>query len=89
MSRSLQQAIDEQIAEQLKAQRKEIAQAERNRILDEQAEQTKALQEELEEKSKKLSDMQKQEIELRKKHPALSGVVQREWRYGDPVYSCI
>ncbi len=65
------QAIDEQVAEQLKTERKEIVEAERKKIIAEQSEQTKALEEELVEKSKKLSDMQKQEIDLRKKQREL------------------
>jgi len=65
------QAIDEQVAEQLKTERKEIAEAERKKILAEHSEQTKALEEELVEKSKKLSDMQRQEIDLRKKQREL------------------
>ncbi len=62
-----QQAIDEQVAEQVKAERVKIAEAERKKILSEQAEETKALQVELQEKSQKLSEMQRQEIELRRK----------------------
>lgn len=50
-----------------KSIRAKIADTERRRILAEQAEQTKALQEELEEKGRKLAEMQGQEIELRKK----------------------
>ena len=41
------EAIDEQVAEQLKTKRKEIAEVERKKILSEQSEQTKALEEEL------------------------------------------
>jgi len=65
------QAIDEQVAEQLKTERKEIVEAERKKIIAEQSEQTKALEEELQEKNKKLSDMQKQEIDLRRKQREL------------------
>ncbi len=66
-----QESIDEQVAEKVKAGQKLIAETERKKILAEQAEQTKALQEELDEKNKKLSGMQKQEIELRKKQREL------------------
>lgn len=59
------QAIDEQVAEQLKTERKGIAEAERKKILAEQSEQTKALEEELGEKNQKLKEFQKQELELR------------------------
>lgn len=44
------QAIDEQIIEQLKIERKKIAEQEKAKILAEQSEQTKALEQELEEK---------------------------------------
>ena len=66
-----QESIDEQVAEKVKAGQKLIAEAERKKILAEQAEQTKAIQEELEEKNRKLSYLQKQEIELRKKQREL------------------
>ena len=65
------QAIDEQVAEQLKIERKEIAEAERKKIIAEQFEQTKALEEELQEKTKKLQETQKQELELRKQQRQL------------------
>ena len=65
------QAIDEQVAEQLKTERKEIAEAEKAKILAEQGEQTKALEEELQEKTKKLQETQKQELELRKQQRQL------------------
>lgn len=65
------QAIDEQVAEQLKTERKEIVETERKKILAEQAEQTKALQEELEEKNKKISDANKKELDLLKKQRQL------------------
>ena len=65
------QAIDEQVAEQLKTERKEIAEAERKKIIAEQSEQTKALEEELEEKRKQLSEANKQELELRKQQQKL------------------
>ncbi len=66
-----QQAIDEQVAEQLKAERKKIAEAERKKIIAEQSEQTKALEEELEEKNQKLKEFQQQELELRKQQRKL------------------
>lgn len=65
------EAIDEQVAEQLKTKRKEIAEAERKKILAEQSEQTKALQEELEEKNKKISEANKKELEFLKKQREL------------------
>ena len=65
------QAIDEQVAEQLKTERKEIAETERKKILAEQSEQTKALEGELEEKNQKLKEFQQQELELRKQQRQL------------------
>jgi len=65
------QAIDEQVAEQLKTERKEIAEAERKKIIAEQSEQTKALQEELEEKNKKISEANRKELEFLKKQREL------------------
>jgi len=61
------QAIDQQVVEQLKTERKGIAEAERKKIIAEQSEQTKALQEELEEKNKKISEANKKELEFLKK----------------------
>ena len=58
-------AIDQQVAEQLKTKSKEIAEQEKAKILADQAEQTKALEGELEEKNQKLKEFQQQEIELR------------------------
>ncbi len=60
------EAIDQQVAEQLKTERKGIAEAERKKIIAEQSQQTKALEGELEEKNQKLKEFQQQEIELRK-----------------------
>jgi len=65
------QAIDEQVAEQLKTERKEIAEAERKKIIAEQFEQTKAFEEELGEKNQKLKEFQQQELELRKQQRKL------------------
>ncbi len=65
------QAIDEQVAKKLKTQRKEIAEAERKKIIAEQSEQTKALQEELEEKNKKISEANRKELEFLKKQREL------------------
>lgn len=65
------QAIDEQVAEQLKIERKEIAEEERKKILAEQSEQTKALQEELEEKNKKISEANRKELAFLKKQREL------------------
>jgi len=65
------EAIDEQVAEQVKAKQRVIAEKERKKILVEQAELTKALEEELQEKTKKLHETQKQELELRKQQRQL------------------
>ncbi len=65
------QAIDEQVAEQLKTERKEIVEVERKKIIAEQFEQTKALEEELEEKRKQLFEANKKELELRKQQEKL------------------
>ncbi len=65
------EAIDEQVAEQLKTKRKEIAEAERKKIIADQSEQTKALEEELGEKNQKLKEFQQQELELRKQQRKL------------------
>ena len=65
------QAIEEQVAEQVKTKSKEIAEQEKAKILAEQAEQTKALEEELGEKNQKLKEFQQQEIELRKQQRKL------------------
>jgi len=59
------QAIDEQVAELLKTERKGIAETERKKIIAEQSQQTKALEEELGEKNQKLKEFQQQELELR------------------------
>ncbi len=64
-------AIDQQVAEQLKTKSKEIAEQEKAKILAEQAEQTKALEGELEEKNQKLKEFQQQELELRKQQRKL------------------
>ncbi len=65
------QAIDQQVAEQLKTERKEIAEAERKKIIAEQSEQTKSLEGELEEKNQKLKEFQQHELELRKQQRKL------------------
>ena len=65
------EAIDEQVAEQLKTERKEIAEAERKKIIAEQSEQTRALQEELEEKNKKISEANRKELEFLKRQREL------------------
>ena len=66
-----EQAIDEQVAEKLKAERKKIAEQEKAKILAEQSEQTKALEQELEEKRIQLSEANKKELELRKQQQKL------------------
>jgi len=65
------EAIDQQVAEQVKTKSKEIAEVERKKIIAEQSEQTKALQEELEEKNKKISEANKKELEFLKKQREL------------------
>jgi len=65
------QAIDKQVAEQLKTERKEIAEAERKKIIAEQSEQTKALEEELAEQKNKVREANKKELELLKKQQEL------------------
>jgi len=62
-----QQAIDEQ----LKTERKKIAEQEKVKILAEQSEQTKALEAELKEKRQLLSEANKKELELRKQQQKL------------------
>ena len=59
-------AIEEQVAEQLKAERKKIVDEERQKAVAEQAEQTKLLEEEVKEQTAKLQNAQKLELELRK-----------------------
>jgi len=66
-----QQSIEEQVAKQVKAERKKIVEEEKAKILSEQAEQQKALQDELAEKNQKLKDFQQQELELRKQQRKL------------------
>ena len=66
-----EQAIDEQVAEKLKTERKKIAKQEKAKILAEQSEQTKALEQELEEKRIQLSEANKKELELRKQQQKL------------------
>ena len=68
---AIDEQVDQQVSEKLKAERKVIAEAERKKILDEQAEQTKALEGELEEKNLKLKEFQQQELELRKQQRKL------------------
>lgn len=66
-----QQTIEDQVAEQVKAERKKIAEQEKAKILSEQAEQRQAPQDELTEKNQKLKEFQQQEIELRKQQRKL------------------
>jgi hypothetical protein len=66
-----QESIDEQVAEKVKAGQKLIAETERKKIIAEQSEQTKALQEELAEKSQKLSEANKKELDLRRQQQKL------------------
>ena len=66
-----QQTFDEQIAKQLKAERKKIVEQEKTKILAEHFEKTKVLEEELEEKRKQLSEANKKELELRKQREKL------------------
>jgi hypothetical protein len=66
-----QQAIEDQVAERVRAERKKIAEQEKAKILSEQAEQRQALQDEITEKNQKLKEFQQQEIELRKQQRKL------------------
>ncbi len=68
---SQQLQIEEKVADQLRAERKGIAESERKKILAEQAESNKAIQAELDEKSKKLSEANKKELELLKQQRQL------------------
>lgn len=61
-----QRLVDELVEERAKEESKKIAAREREKFLAEQAEATKALEQELEEKSRKVSELQKHEVELRK-----------------------
>jgi hypothetical protein len=65
------QSIEERVNEQLKTERKKIAEQEKARILAEQSEQTKALEQELEEKRKQVAEANKKELELRKQQQKL------------------
>ena len=65
------EAIEEQVAEQLKVERKKIAEVERKKIIAEQSEQTKALEQELDEKRKQLSGANKKELDFLKKQREL------------------
>ncbi len=65
------QAIDEQVAEQVKAECKKIAEQEKAKILAEQAEETKALEEDLAEQKTKVREANKKELELRKQQEKL------------------
>jgi hypothetical protein len=65
------QSVDEKVAEQVKAERKKIAEQEKAKVLAEQSEQTKALEQELEEKRKQVIEANKKELELRKQQQKL------------------
>jgi hypothetical protein len=71
IEQSIKLKYEQEFAESLNAERKTIAETERRKILDEQAEQTKALEGELEEKNQKLKEFQRQELELRKQQRKL------------------
>ena len=66
-----QQAIDEQVAEQVKAERKKIAEAERARIVAEQADATTAMQDELVASKKALAAAEQNELALRQERQKL------------------
>lgn len=65
------QSIETQVAEGIKAKQKIITEQERKKILDEQADEKKALQEQIAEQQKKISDANKKELELLKKQQEL------------------
>jgi len=65
------QSIEEQVAEQVKIERKKIAEQEKAKVLAEQSEETKALQQELEEKRKQIAEANRKELELRKQQQKL------------------
>ena len=65
------ESIEDQVAEQVKTERKKIAEQEKAKILSEQADQQQALQDELTEKNLKLKEFQQQELELRKQQRKL------------------
>ncbi len=66
-----QQAIEELVAEQVKAERKKIAEQERAKVVAEQSEERKALEQELEEKRNQVNEANKKELELRKQQQKL------------------
>jgi len=66
-----QQQIEEQIAEQLKIERKKIVEAERAKILTEQADATKAMQDEIAAQKKALAAAQQNELVLRRERQVL------------------
>jgi len=65
------QSVDEKVAEQVKAERKKIAEQEKAKIIAEQSEQMKGLEQELEEKRKQVIEANKKELELRKQQQKL------------------
>ena len=65
------QAIQEQVAEQVKAERQKIIEQEKAKILAEQGEQTKALEEDLAEQKNKVREANKKELELRRQQEKL------------------
>lgn len=66
-----QSQIDEQVAARVKAEKQKISEVERQRILAEQAEQTKAMVQELEEKKRQLSEAVRKELDLRRERQKL------------------
>lgn len=68
---SERQQIEDEVAKREKELRSTLTKQLKAELAEEQAEQTKALEDELQEKTKKLSALQKQEIELRKRQREL------------------
>lgn len=66
-----QAAIEEQVSDRLKEERKKIIETERNKVIAEQEESNRALQQELTEKTSKLSEANKKELELLKQQKEL------------------
>ncbi|RPJ75490.1 MAG: DUF2130 domain-containing protein [Alphaproteobacteria bacterium] len=66
-----EESINEKVTEQLKTERKKIAEVERMKILAEESEKTKILEQDLAEQKKKVSEAKRKELELLKKQQEL------------------
>lgn len=64
-------AIADQVAEQVKAERKKIAEQEKAKALAEQSEQMKVLEQDLEDKKRQLHEATKKELDVRKQRQQL------------------